>query len=79
MKNKNRYVYPLKRKGLSSALNVSLLMCVFSFLLTACSEKEQKPKDFIEIDMVPAIEGEAKKMHQMAQLLLRILWLEITH
>ena len=62
MKNKSRYACPLRGQGLLSALNVSLLMCVFLFLLTACSEKEQKPKDFIEIDMVPAIEGEAKKM-----------------
>ena len=37
------------------------------FLLLFCyacssSEKQQQPKDFIEINMVPLIEGEAKKM-----------------
>ena len=62
MKNKSRYACPLRGQGLSSALHACLLMCMFSFLLTACSEKKQEPKDFIEIDMVPAIEGEAKKM-----------------
>lgn len=37
-----------------------LFLLLFCF---ACNEKkEQKPKDFIEIDMVPIIEGEAKKM-----------------
>ena len=35
----------------------------FSLLCSACgSEKQQQPKDFIEIDMVPLIEGEAKEM-----------------
>ena len=35
-----------------------------SLLCYACSssEQQQQPKDFIEIDMIPAIEGEAKEM-----------------
>ena len=38
------------------------LFC-FSLLFAACnSEKQQEPKDFIEIDMIPAIEGEAKEV-----------------
>ena len=38
------------------------LLC-FSLLFAACnSEKQQAPKDFIEIDMISAIEGEAKEI-----------------
>ena len=38
-----------------------LILFIPLFLL-ACSEKRQTKRNFIEIDMVPAIEGEAKKM-----------------
>ena len=42
--------------------NLFQLFC-FSLLCAACSgEKQQEPKDFIEIDMIPAIEGEAKEV-----------------
>ena len=42
--------------------NLFQLFC-FSLLFAACnSEKQQAPKDFIEIDMIPAIEGEAKEI-----------------
>ena len=42
--------------------NLFQLFC-FSLLFAACnSEKQQEPKDFIEIDMIPAIEGEAKEV-----------------
>ena len=39
------------------------LLLVFMLLCSACgSKKQQAPKDFIEINMVPLIEGEAEKM-----------------
>ena len=43
--------------------NLLQLLC-FSLFCSACSsgEKQQQPKDFIEIDMVPLIEGEAEKV-----------------
>ena len=42
--------------------NLFQLFC-FSLLFAACnSEKQQAPKDFIEIDMISAIEGEAKEI-----------------
>ena len=34
----------------------------FILLFTACSSEKQQPKEYIEIDMVPLIEGEAEKM-----------------
>ena len=50
----------LSGNGVKTLLQVLFL----SLLCYACSsgEKQQQPKDFIEIDMVPLIEGEAKKM-----------------
>ena len=60
----NRYVCPLKGQGLLSVWRFNLLIGICSLLLGACSNenKRQEPTDFIEIDMVPLIEGEAKKM-----------------
>ena len=34
----------------------------FLFFLCSCGKEKQEPKDYIEIDMVPLIEGEAPKM-----------------
>ena len=34
----------------------------FLFFLCSCGKEKQEPKDYIEIDMIPLIEGEAKKM-----------------
>ena len=34
----------------------------FLFFLCSCGKEKQEPKDYIEIDMVPLIEGEAQKM-----------------
>ena len=50
----------LSENGVKTLLQVLFL----SLLCYACSsgEKQQQPKDFIEIDMIPAIEGEAKEM-----------------
>ena len=44
--------------------NMRKLFKVLFFLLlsSACSNEQQQPKDFIEIDLVPIIEGEAKKV-----------------
>ena len=39
-----------------------LQLLLFLLLCAACSSGKQRPKDFIEIDMVPLIEGEAKKV-----------------
>ena len=60
----NRYVCPLKGQGLLSVWRFNLLIGICSLLLGACSNenKRQEPTDFIEIDMVPLIEGEAQKM-----------------
>ena len=64
MKNMNRYDFPLKGRGLLSVWRFNLLIGICSLLLGACSNenKRQEPTDFIEIDMVPLIEGEAQKM-----------------
>ena len=45
-------------------MKILLQVLFLSLLCYACSssEKEQQPKDYIEIDMVPAIEGKAKEM-----------------
>ena len=62
MKNKKNDLegHLLSGNGVKTLLQVLFL----SLLCYACSssEKQQQPKDFIEIDMVPLIEGEAKKM-----------------
>lgn len=43
-------------------MNTQYLLLIFLLLCSACgSEKQQAPKDFIEINMVPLIGGEAEK------------------
>ena len=43
-------------------MRITHLLFAILLLCTACSNEQQQPKDFIEIDLVPAIEGKAKEM-----------------
>ena len=62
MKNKNYSFIPWVELRLSSILNFKHWIWIFPLFFFACGEKQQPTKDFIEIDMVLLIEGEAQKM-----------------